>query len=313
MPRLCERPGCGEAASVSYGFDSDRSTVWLEALLPDGPGAGALCRRHADAMVLPKGWWLQDRRSDATLFTAPEPAAPRHGLPAETAAPPPAAVGAPAARPAGRRRRTRPRPTGRRSGEPEPSRCRAGRGRGRPPSTPVTTSTACWRPRRRCCRGPSARTPGRPRPSADRPMDLHASLDAPCPPAELFSWVDDLSRYPQWLSIVTRAEPDGDAGLVGRPPRPRRAVRPLQAAAHDPHHAWSPTISSCSSGRARRPPPLAVGAARRGRRRRRRAAGSTCACTTAAALWGSVLERMLGDEIDQSRARLLELVSGRTR
>ncbi len=68
---------------MSYGFDSDRSTVWLEALLPDGPGAGALCRRHADAMVLPKGWWLQDRRSDATLFTAAEPAAEP---------PPPAAV-----------------------------------------------------------------------------------------------------------------------------------------------------------------------------------------------------------------------------
>jgi hypothetical protein len=63
-------------ASVSYGFDSGRSTVWLEALLPDGPGAGALCRRHADAMVLPNGWWLQDRRSDATLFTAPEPPPP---------------------------------------------------------------------------------------------------------------------------------------------------------------------------------------------------------------------------------------------
>ena len=73
VPRLCERPGCGEAASVSYGFDPGRSTVWLEALLPDGPAAGALCRRHADAMVLPRGWWLQDRRSDATLFTAPEP------------------------------------------------------------------------------------------------------------------------------------------------------------------------------------------------------------------------------------------------
>ncbi len=30
-------------------------------------------------------------------------------------------------------------------------------------------------------------------------------------------------------------------------------------------------------------------------------------------LWASMLERMLRDEIDQSRARLLELVSGRTR
>src|SRR5829696_2762829 len=76
MSRRCERPGCGEQASVSYGFDSERSTVWLEALRPDGPAAGALCRRHADAMVLPRGWWLQDRRSDATLFTVPEPPAP---------------------------------------------------------------------------------------------------------------------------------------------------------------------------------------------------------------------------------------------
>jgi hypothetical protein len=63
-------------ASVSYGFDPERSTVWLAVLGPAGPAAGALCRRHADAMVLPRGWWLQDRRSDAALFTAPEPAPP---------------------------------------------------------------------------------------------------------------------------------------------------------------------------------------------------------------------------------------------
>jgi len=61
---------------VSYGFDPDRTMVWLEVLGPAGPVAGALCRRHADAMVLPRGWWLQDRRSDAALFTAPEPAPP---------------------------------------------------------------------------------------------------------------------------------------------------------------------------------------------------------------------------------------------
>ncbi|HEY1282427.1 MAG TPA: DUF3499 family protein [Acidimicrobiales bacterium] len=77
MARLCERPGCGESASVAYGFDAERGTVWLEALTPSaGPTGGVLCRRHADAIVLPKGWWLQDRRSDSTLFTAtPAPAA----------------------------------------------------------------------------------------------------------------------------------------------------------------------------------------------------------------------------------------------
>ena len=37
-------------------------------------------------------------------------------------------------------------------------------------------------------------------------MELAADLDAPCPPEELFAWVDDLARYPSWLSIVTRAE-----------------------------------------------------------------------------------------------------------
>ncbi len=61
---------------MSYGFDPERTMVWLEVLGPAGPAAGALCRRHADAMVLPRGWWLQDRRSDAALFTAPEPAPP---------------------------------------------------------------------------------------------------------------------------------------------------------------------------------------------------------------------------------------------
>jgi hypothetical protein len=63
-------------ASVSYGFDSERTTVWLEVLGPAGPAAGALCRRHADAMVLPRGWWLQDRRSDAALFTGPDEPGP---------------------------------------------------------------------------------------------------------------------------------------------------------------------------------------------------------------------------------------------
>jgi Protein of unknown function (DUF3499) len=93
MARFCERPGCGENASVAYGFDAERGTVWLEVLGPaGGPTAGVLCRRHADAMVLPKGWWLQDRRSDATLFTAEAaPAAPtyRPKRPRRRPSPPP--------------------------------------------------------------------------------------------------------------------------------------------------------------------------------------------------------------------------------
>jgi Protein of unknown function (DUF3499) len=64
MGRLCERPGCSEVASTAYGFDADRLLVWLAPREPDAdrPRAGALCRRHADTLVLPRGWSLDDRR-----------------------------------------------------------------------------------------------------------------------------------------------------------------------------------------------------------------------------------------------------------
>jgi hypothetical protein len=63
MPRLCERPGCSTPADVAYGFDADTQVVWLDAFeAAQGSRAGALCRRHADAMVVPLGWMLDDRR-----------------------------------------------------------------------------------------------------------------------------------------------------------------------------------------------------------------------------------------------------------
>jgi hypothetical protein len=99
MGRLCERPGCSDLAAMAYGFDVDRLLVWLAPRDPDGGDpmrAGSLCKRHADAMVVPRGWTLDDRReSQPRLFrTAP---------PAST---PPAAAEPPAATP--RRRPRRP-------------------------------------------------------------------------------------------------------------------------------------------------------------------------------------------------------------
>ncbi len=41
-------------------------------------------------------------------------------------------------------------------------------------------------------------------------MDLTADLAAPCPPARLFAEVRDLATYPLWLGIVTRVVPDPD-------------------------------------------------------------------------------------------------------
>jgi hypothetical protein len=61
---------------MAYGFDADRLLVWLAPRDPDADPlrAGGLCRRHADAMVVPQGWTLDDRR-EATprLFRAAPP------------------------------------------------------------------------------------------------------------------------------------------------------------------------------------------------------------------------------------------------
>ena len=45
---------------------------WVDALQTDGRDAGVLCRRHADAMVVPRGWTLDDRRDpQPRLFRSP--------------------------------------------------------------------------------------------------------------------------------------------------------------------------------------------------------------------------------------------------
>ena len=72
MPRLCERPGCSTPADVAYGFDADALVVWLDTFdMAQGSRSGVLCRRHADSMVVPLGWMLDDRREPVPrLFTA---------------------------------------------------------------------------------------------------------------------------------------------------------------------------------------------------------------------------------------------------
>lgn len=44
-------------------------------------------------------------------------------------------------------------------------------------------------------------------PGQNELVDVTADLVAPCGPGELFGWVADLGRYPQWLDIVPAAEP----------------------------------------------------------------------------------------------------------
>ena len=68
--RLCERPGCSEPGAASYGMVPEDLLFWVDTFHPaDRLDTGVLCRRHADAMVVPRGWTLDDRReSQPRLF-----------------------------------------------------------------------------------------------------------------------------------------------------------------------------------------------------------------------------------------------------
>jgi len=73
MSRRCERPDCAVVATVGYGFDASQRVAWfIDLASTPSATAGALCRRHAAAMVLPRGWWLDDRRPESAsrLFAA---------------------------------------------------------------------------------------------------------------------------------------------------------------------------------------------------------------------------------------------------
>jgi len=86
-PRLCARPGCGEASTATLSFQYVSSTVWLDDLGPKEPSAIDLCGRHADRLAAPKGWTGHDRRASSRAPASPAggdgertPAAPTDGL-----------------------------------------------------------------------------------------------------------------------------------------------------------------------------------------------------------------------------------------
>jgi hypothetical protein len=64
MTRQCARPDCAEQATSTFGYDYRAGTVWLVDLAdePD-PSTYDLCRRHANALSVPRGWELRDRRT----------------------------------------------------------------------------------------------------------------------------------------------------------------------------------------------------------------------------------------------------------
>jgi hypothetical protein len=142
-------------------------------------------------------------------------------------------------------------------------------------------------------------------------VDLEATMEAPCPPEALRPWVEDLDRYPSWLTIVERAEQLHDAGpqpawrvdLRGRvgPLARSKRLRMVRTRCADGEVVFERTELD---GRHHAPWVMAASV-------RPTPAGShlTVRLHYGGALWGPVLERLLRDEIESATPRLLALVS----
>jgi hypothetical protein len=69
MTRQCAKPGCSAAASATLGYDYQQRITWLERLAAEShPMSYDLCDAHADALTVPRGWQLEDRRGPASTF-----------------------------------------------------------------------------------------------------------------------------------------------------------------------------------------------------------------------------------------------------
>lgn len=145
-------------------------------------------------------------------------------------------------------------------------------------------------------------------------MDVTADLETTAPPEALFRVVDDLGHYPAWLDIVRRAERAapaptdagpawtvdlrGRVGPIARSKRlrmvrtvhePASVVRFERAEIDGRHH--SPWVLTAEVA------PTAGGSR------------LTVRMHYGGGLFGPVLERILGDEIEGSKPRLLALVA----
>ena len=77
MARLCGRPGCSEVGAVAYGMVPEDLVFWLAPFdVASVTDASVLCQRHADAMVVPRGWTLDDRREDVLRLFRPRTVTP---------------------------------------------------------------------------------------------------------------------------------------------------------------------------------------------------------------------------------------------
>jgi hypothetical protein len=140
-------------------------------------------------------------------------------------------------------------------------------------------------------------------------VDVSADLDTPHPVERVFDLVEDLGSYPRWLDIVTRVEPEDAAWLVdlrGRlgPFARSKRLRMVRAVHEAPTHVRFERAEL--DGRSHSPWVLDA-------RVEARDGGSTLTMHLhyGGGLFGPVLEKVLRDEIERSRPRLLSLLSDR--
>jgi hypothetical protein len=142
-------------------------------------------------------------------------------------------------------------------------------------------------------------------------LDVVASLEAPCEPSVLFPWVDDLGRYPDWLDIVPRASPSDphpdDVGpawsvdLKGRlgPFARAKRLRMVRTGHEPPRHARFERVEHAGRDHSAWVLDAAIAET---------PAGSvlTMRLHYGGRLWVPALDRLLAEEIERSRPRLLQ-------
>lgn len=154
-------------------------------------------------------------------------------------------------------------------------------------------------------------------------MDVSADLTAACPTSELLPWVEDLSRYPSWMRLTHRVDALADDALGpawsvelraqvgplarskrlrmvrvrhdGAPDGGRRVVFERHESDGRRHSPWVLTVTLT---------PADAGAGAR--------THLTMHLHYGGRLWsGGVLERILTDEIERGRDRLVAVATAR--
>lgn len=134
---------------------------------------------------------------------------------------------------------------------------------------------------------------------------MTADLDAPHPPEAVFHWVEDLERYPGWLDIVPRATASEDGawlvdlrGRLGPLARSKR-LRMVRTRHEAPTTVRFERAELDGRQHSRWVLEAFVAPVDGGSR-------LTMHLHYGGSLLGPVVERLLGDEIERSRSRLLE-------